>query len=304
MKKLTNKILKDLFVRIEKGSAFNIRENGKSVDRASSKNVSIVSKKDKSGIEIKVKKGTINESIVIPVVVTEEKFNDVVYNDFYIGDNSIVTIYAGCIIHNECIESSSHEGIHTFYLGKNSKVKYIEQHHGLGNVSNNKIINTNTIINFKENSFFIMETIQNRGVDKAYRNTEAVISKDSTLDVKEKLLTGNNEEVTSIFEVILEGKNSNCNIRSKAVARDESKQEFVSKIIGNNECVGHVECDAILMDNSSVSSTPTVIAKVKDATLTHEAAIGKIAKDEIIKLMTLGLTEKEAEDTIIKGFIN
>ena len=304
MNKISEKLLKNFLIKIKDNDAFNIREDGKSIDRNNSKEITITSKTNKSGIDIKVEKNSIGKVLHIPVIVTKEGFKDVVYNDFYIGDNSIVTIYAGCIVNNDCKECSSHKGIHTFHLSKNSKVKYIEEHYGYGEKTNNKIIDTDTIIYGEKDSIFIMKTIQNRVVDKANRNTVATLNNNSILDVNEKLLTGNNETVTSSFKVNLDGKNSRCNIISKAVSKDNSSQKFNSQIIGNNECVGHVECDAIMMDKSKVLSTPSIEANDTNATLTHEAAIGKIAKDEIIKLMTLGLSSKEAKDTIIKGFID
>lgn len=300
----TKEILNNLDFKIKENDAHNIRENSESISRLSTKEIIITPKKYKSGIDITIKKNTKEKSLFIPVIITKENVNEKVYNDFYIEDNVDVVIYAGCAIHNDCDIKSTHEGIHTFNIGKNSTVKYIEKHSGYGKNNNNKIINTDTIINIKDNSEFVMETIQNKGVDKAHRYTNVELNKNSKVIIEEKLLTENKEEVKTIFNVNLNKSNSRLSIHSRAVATESSIQEFISNVYGNNKCYAHVECDAIIMDKAKVTSTPSVIANHCEATLTHEAAIGKIAKEQIMKLMTLGLTKKEAEEKIINSFIN
>lgn len=281
--------------------AFNIRKNGEMVKRNTTKEIEIVPKKDKSGIDIYVKPNTKNKSIHIPVIVTIGNFSDVVYNDFHIGENCDVTIIAGCGIHNSTCNPSQHDGIHSFYLDKNSKVKYVEKHYGEGNGKN--ILNPITKINLKSNSFMEMETLQLEGVDYSNRKTIATLQENAKLIVKENLLTSKNQVVKTNFKVSLLGKNSSANIISHSVAKDNSKQEFVSNLIGKNECFGHVECDGILLDNGNIISVPKICAMNKNSSLIHEAAIGKIAGEELVKLMTLGLTEEEAEKTIIDGFL-
>ena len=282
--------------------AYNIRENGQTVSRNTNAYIDIISKKDKSGIDIIVKSGTVNQSLHIPVIITKSNINDLVYNDFYIGDNCDILIVAGCGIHSDK-DKSSHNGIHTFHIGKNSKVRYIEKHYADGN-GNEKILNPTTKVFLNKNSEMIMETYQLGGVTYADRKTFAKLKSSSKLLIKEKILTEKNQTCKTNFTANLLGENSKCEIISRSVAKDQSCQEFKSKLVGNNLCYGRVECDAILLGDSKVSSTPTVVANSINANLSHEATIGKIAGEELVKLMSLGLTEKQAEDVIIKGYLN
>lgn len=303
-----NKVEKDLLLAVADlhqipTGAYNLRENGKGVERHSSANIEIVPKTDKSGIDIIIKAGTVNESVHIPVIITESGIKDLVYNDFYVGENSDVLIVAGCGIHNPDSETSEHNGIHTFHIGKNAKVRYVEKHLGVGQ-KGDKILNPVTQVYMEENSSMIMETTQLGGVSSSVRKTEGVLKDNAKLVIKEKISTSEKQYAKTEFDVELQGKNSSCEVISRSVTKDNSIQEFYSKLTGKNECFGHVECDGILMDNSKITSTPEIVAECVDATLVHEAAIGKIAGDQIIKLMTLGLSEKEAEDEIIRGFLS
>lgn len=284
--------------------AYNIRENGKSVGRNVTANIDIVSKTDKPGIDIYVKENTKNESVHIPVILTESGLTDMVYNDFHIGKNADVVIVAGCGIHNSSCETSEHDGIHTFYLEENAKVKYIEKHYGEGEGTGKRILNPQTIVNLKDGSFLEMETVQIKGVDSSIRETSGVLADNANLVIKEKILTHDEQFAKTIFDVKLNGKNSSTKVSSRSIAQNNSSQEFISNIEGNAECFGHVECDAIIMNNAKVTSTPKIIANDINANLMHEASIGKIANDQLIKLMSLGLTEKEAEERIIQGFLN
>lgn len=283
--------------------AYNIRLNSKAIDRSSSENITISKKDDKDGIDIVIAPGTKNEVCYIPVIMDKSGVNELVYNDFYIGDDCDVTIVAGCGIHNCGSDDSEHDGIHTFYIGNNSKVKYIEKHYGSGDGSGQKIMNPTTIVEMKENSFMEMETTQIKGINSTKRITKGTVGKNSTLIVKEKLLTHGNQYAESDFAVNLDGENSHSNIISRAVAQDNSQQIFTAKIYGNNKCHGHSECDAIIMDNATISAIPEIKANHPESNLIHEAAIGKIAGEQLIKLMSLGLTEKEAENQIINGFL-
>lgn len=287
---------------IRKG-AYNIRKNGKGVERKNSENVSIVTKKEVSGIDIYVKENTKFELIHIPVIITESGLTDVVYNDFYIGKNSVVTIVAGCGIHNDYHEDSRHDGIHRFFLEEGATVKYVEKHYGEGKGDGKRILNPVTEVYLKDGSSLEMETIQIKGVDHTIRTTKGELDNDTNLVITEKILTHNNQYAKTIFDVSLNGKNSSTHVVSRSVATDNSKQEFVSKIYGNNKCFAHSECDAIIKDSARVSATPEITAADVEANLIHEAAIGKIAGEQLTKLMTLGLTEKEAEDAIISGFL-
>ena len=283
--------------------AFNIRRNGKLLARNVDNEINIISKKDKDGIDIIIKDNTKNKSVHIPVLLSQEGFEDMVYNDFYIGDNCNVLIVAGCGIHNVSSKRSKHNGIHSFHIGNNSHVKYVERHLGMGKNKAKRVLDPVTAIDMKNNCVFEMETSQLSGVSGAKRITKAVIGENSTLLINEKILTENAAHASTYFEVQLMGDNSKVDVVSHAVAKDKSKQKFVSKVVGKAKCFGHVECDGILCDSAQISSTPEILAQNKDASLVHEAAIGKISQDQQNKLMTMGLTAQEAEKTIINGFL-
>lgn len=283
--------------------SFNIRKNGQSVERKSDEEVSIVSKKDKSGIDIFVKPGVKNRSVHIPVIITMGDFDDLVYNDFYIGKDADILIVAGCGIHNPTNQTSEHDGIHTFHLEEGCRVKYIEKHLGIGNGQGGKILNPTTEIFMKNGSEFEMETIQLGGVTYSDRKTNAVLEDNTKLVIKEKILTSDKQVAKTVFNVELKGNNSSVEVTSRSVAKDKSKQKFVSNLKGKNECFGHVECDGIILDNAQIVSVPKIDAQNINATLIHEAAIGKIAGEQIVKLQTLGLSEDEAQAEIIKGFL-
>ena len=283
--------------------AYNIRANGKLDSRKTTEHIDIVTKTDKPGIDIIIKPGTKNESVHIPVVLTQTGLTDLVYNDFYIGEDCDVTIVAGCGIHNGGARKSQHDGIHSFYVGKNAKLKYVEKHYGEGEGTGERILNPETIVELGEGAYMEMETVQIRGVDSTVRKTRAKLDKDATLVIQEKIMTHGRQYAKTDFAVEMDGDGSSVNLVSRSVARDESKQEFVSVINGNNRCAGHSECDGIIMEHGCVTAMPALTANHLDASLIHEAAIGKIAGEQLIKLMTLGLTESEAEEQIINGFL-
>ncbi len=283
--------------------AYNIRANGASVDQKSTANIDIITKKDTSGIEIHVKPGTRHESVHIPVIMSQSGLQEVVYNDFYVGEDADVTIIAGCGIHNGGDASTRHDGIHRFFIGKNAHVKYVEKHYGSGDGKGERIMNPVTEIYLEEDGFMEMDTVQIRGVDSTKRENKAHLKAGSKLIVMERLMTHGTQKAESYFDVKLDGEESAANVVSRSVARDDSYQLFVSHIYGNNRCSGHTECDAIIMDNAKISAVPELSANHVDAALIHEAAIGKIAGEQIIKLMTLGLTEAEAEEQIVSGFL-
>lgn len=283
--------------------SYNIRKNGKSIDRKINPYVNIISKEDGSGIDIYVKENTLLQIIDIPVIITESGLKDVVYNDFHIGKNSNIVIVAGCGIHNSFSHDSVHDGIHRFYLEENSQVKYIEKHYGSGMGTGKKILNPITEIIMQKGSRMTMDSTQLKGVDSTFRTTKATLYEDATLIINEKILTNNSQYAKTDFLVNLEGTNASCHVTSRSVATDNSYQEFTSNIIGNAKSFAHVECDAIIQDKASVKAIPEIYANFVDANLIHEATIGKIAGAQLMKLMSLGLTEKEAEETIIKGFL-
>jgi len=306
MNDIAKKLLKDVtgLEEMPKG-AYNIRENSKSVARQSSENIEIVGKEDKSGIDIIVKPNTKSESVFIPALVSCSGVHDLVYNDFFIGENADITIIAGCgVSTGDSCDGSEHNGIHRFFLGKNSRVRYVEKHIGEGTGTGKRVIDPVTEVEQEENSYMEMETTQIKGVDSTRRFTKAKLKDGATLVIKEKLMTHGDQFAESKFEVDMDGEDSSVNLISRSVARDYSRQTFISKINGNTRCIGHSECDAIIMDHGVVSAIPEITANSLDATLIHEAAIGKIAGDQMIKLMTLGLTEGEAEAKIIDGFLN
>jgi Fe-S cluster assembly scaffold protein SufB len=287
----------------ELSGAYNIRKNGQGVERKVTENINIVTKKDVPGIDIYVKENTKFEFVHIPVIITESGRNDVVYNDFYIGENAKVTIIAGCGIHNDHHKDSRHDGIHRFFLEKGAKVKYIEKHYGEGEGTGKRILNPVTEVYLKEDSILEMESVQIKGVDSTIRTTKGILEENTNFVVTEKIMTHGKQFAKTVFEVELNGKNSSTKVTSRSVATEDSKQEFCSKIIGNTKCFGHVECDAIIKDTAKVVAIPEIVANNVDANLIHEAAIGKIAGEQLTKLMTLGLTEREAEEAIINGFL-
>ena len=283
--------------------AYNIRENGKGVERNVTENINIVTKTDKQGIDIIIKENTKNESVHIPVIITQGGLTDVVHNDFYIGKNADVVIVAGCGIHNSTCSESRHDGIHRFFLEENAKVKYIEKHYGSGEGTGKKVLNPQTVIDLKKGATFEMESVQIKGVDSTIRETIAYVAEEANLIVTERIMTHGEQFAKTVFEVKLNGENASTHVTSRSVADNNSKQEFLSRVEGNAKCFGHVECDAIIMENAKIIASPQIEANSLDANLIHEAAIGKIAGEQITKLMTLGLTEKEAEEQIISGFL-
>ena len=283
--------------------AYNIRANGKSADRKTTANIDIITKEDKSGIDIRIKPGTVRESIHIPVVISESGLSEVVYNDFYIGEDSDVVIIAGCGIHNCGKQDSQHDGVHRFFVGKNAKVKYVEKHYGEGDGEGKRILNPVTEVYMEENSYMEMDMVQIKGVDSTKRTNTARLEAGAKLIVKERLMTHGSQYAESSYDVELNGDNSAADVVSRSVAKNDSVQIFNSRLIGNAKCSGHTECDAIIMDNARIKAIPALDANCTEAALIHEAAIGKIAGEQIIKLMTLGLTESEAESRIVNGFL-
>ena len=283
--------------------AYNIRANGASAGRNTTANIDIVSKTDVSGIDIRIKPGTKHESVHIPVVLSESGIKETVYNDFYIGEDSDIVIVADCGIHNCGNQDSEHDGIHRFYVGKNAKVKYVEKHYGEGDGNGKRILNPGTEVYMEEGSSMEIEMVQIKGVDSTIRTTVAELAAGARLVVRERLLTHGSQQAVSDYVVRLNGADASADVVSRSVAKDDSYQKFDSQIVGNAKCSGHTECDAIIMGNAKIVAVPQLEANNIDAALIHEAAIGKIAGEQIIKLMTLGLTEEEAEAQIVNGFL-
>lgn len=283
--------------------AYNIRANGAGAGRNTTANIDIVTKTDKPGIDIYIKPGTKNESVHIPVVISQTGLKDLVYNDFHIGEDADVTIIAGCGIHNCGGGNAQHDGIHTFYLAKNAKLRYVEKHYGEGDGRGKQFMNPTTVVHLGENAVMEMETTQIAGIDDTLRKTEGDLAAGASLVVHDKIMTTGDQHAIADFAVDLNGDGCSANVISRSVAKDQSRQEFVSRLNGNCACAGHTECDAIIMDSACVLASPQLTANNVDASLIHEAAIGKIAGEQLIKLMTLGLTEKEAEDQIVNGFL-
>ena len=282
--------------------AYNIRENGKAAGRNTTANIDIVTKQDKPGIDIIIAPGTKKDSVHIPVIISQTGLTDLVYNDFYIGEDADVVIIAGCGIHNCGGELSQHDGIHTFWLGKNSHIRYVEKHYGEGDGSKN-VMNPTTIVHLDEGASMEMETTQIAGIDDTDRRTEGDLKAGAKLEVREKILTNGVQNAKTYFNVDLNGEGCSANVVSRSVARENSTQFFDSRLNGNAPCAGHSECDSIIMENGRVTACPSLTANNIDASLIHEAAIGKIAGEQLMKLMTLGLTEKEAEEQIVNGFL-
>lgn len=283
--------------------AYNFRANGGLAGRNTTANIDILSKEDGSGIDIHIKPGTVRESVHIPVVLSESGLKETVYNDFYIGENSDVTIVAGCGIDNCGTQDSQHDGVHRFYVGKGAKIRYVEKHYGSGDGMGKRILNPVTEVYMEEGSSMEMEMAQIRGVDSTERTTIAELKKDARLVVRERLMTHGEQYAISIYKVTLQEEGGSADVVSRSIARDKSYQKFNACVIGNAPCKGHTECDSIIMDEGTILAVPSLEAHHVDAALVHEAAIGKIAGEQLIKLMTLGLTEQQAEEEIINGFL-
>ena len=283
--------------------AYNIRANGESAGRRSTEHIQITPKTEQSGIEVRIAPDTRNESVHIPVVLSESGYKETVYNDFYIGENADVVIVAGCGIHNCGSQDAQHDGIHRFFVGKGARVRYVEKHYGEGDGEGKRILNPGTEVYMEENSAMEMEMVQIRGVDSTVRLTTAELAAGAKLTVKERLMTHGSQTADSIYKINLNGPNANADVVSRSVARDDSRQKFDACITANAPCRGHTECDSIIMDRGRILAVPALDANDADAELFHEAAIGKIAGEQLIKLMTLGLTEEEAEEQIINGFL-
>ena len=283
--------------------AYNFRANGGLAGRNTTANIDIVSKENGSGIDIHIKPGTVKESVHIPVVLSESGLKETVYNDFFVGENSDVVIVAGCGIDNCGSHDSEHDGIHRFYVGKNARVRYVEKHYGSGDGIGKRILNPVTEVYLEEGSTMEMEMVQIKGVDSTERTTVAEMKKNARLVVRERLMTHGTQRALSVYKVLLQEEGSSADVVSRSIARDSSYQKLDLCVVGNAPCKGHTECDSIIMDEGTILAVPSLEARHVDASLVHEAAIGKIAGEQLIKLMTLGLTEKEAEEEIINGFL-
>ncbi len=288
---------------IPSAGAYNIRKNGLGVERKSTENIEIIPKTDKPGIDIKIKPFTKAEKVHIPVIITEEGVNDVVYNDFYIGEGADVEIVAGCGIHNSGCNTSEHDGIHRFFIGKNARVKYVEKHYGEGEGTGKRILNPVTKVFMDENSYCEMEMVQIEGVDSTLRETEANLEAGAKYVVLEKLMTHDSQRAESNMVINLNGKDASAQIISRSVAKNDSEQIFKPTAVGNADCKAHIQCDSIIMDNAKISSVPAITANNADAQIVHEAAIGRINNDQLLKLMTFGMNEEEAENVIVQGFL-
>ena len=304
MNSIDTHLLKEIadLERVPQG-AYNIRKNGKLEGRGNSANIVIESKSDKPGIDIHIAPNTRNESVHIPVIVTETGLKDLVYNDFFIGENCDVDIVAGCGIHNSGCETAQHDGIHTFHVGKNAKVRYVEKHYGEGEGTGARILNPHTLVYLEEGASIQLETVQIRGVDSTKRYTKVELAAGAEAVVTERLLTHGQQFAESKMDVVMKGEGARTQVISRSVAQDESVQVFYPQVEGDAPCFGHVQCDSIIMGKAKISSIPAIVANHMDAQLIHEAAIGRIAGDQILKLMTLGLTEEEAEQKILEGFL-
>lgn len=283
--------------------AYNIRKNGAGVERRSTEEIEIIPKADKSGIDIKIKPYTKAQKVHIPVIITEEGVNDVVYNDFYIGEGADVEIVAGCGIHNSGCQTSEHDGIHRFFIGKNARVKYVEKHYGEGEGTGERILNPTTVVHMEENSYCEMEMVQIEGVDSTERKTDAFLAAGAKYVVLEKLMTHGKQKAISDMTINLNGEDASAQIISRSVAKNESEQIFRPNAVGNADCKAHVQCDSIIMDEAKISSIPAITANNADAQIVHEAAIGRINNDQLLKLMSFGMDEVQAEEVIIQGFL-
>lgn len=288
---------------IPSAGAYNIRKNGTRLEGRNTENIRIVPKTGKSGIDIFVEPFTKDETVHIPVIITESGIEETVYNDFYVGEGADVLVVAGCGIHNDGCSESRHDGIHSFHIGKNARVKYVEKHYGEGTGTGARVLNPVTVVEQGEGSVCEMEMVQIKGVDSTSRDTKAKLEAGAKLIVTERLLTHGEQYAFSDIEIELNGKDASAQIVSRSVAKEKSVQKFNYNAVGNTDCRAHIQCDSIIMDEAHVSSVPAITANSADAKIIHEAAIGRINNDQLVKLMTLGMTEEEAEEVIIQGFL-
>jgi uncharacterized protein len=284
-------------------TAYNIRKNGQGIERRNTKDIEIISKTDKPGIDIRVKSGSVGQTVYIPVIVTETGVNDKVYNDFYIGDGASVTIVAGCGIHNSGCQESRHDGIHRFFIGKGAHVKYVEKHYGEGEGTGARVLNPTTEVYIDDNGSCEMETVQIKGVDSTVRETIAELKSNAKFNVTERIMTHGKQHAESNMKISLNGEGATARIVSRSVAKDESSQIFHPTAVGNAKCAAHVQCDSIIMDRAKIKSIPAIEANDEYAQIVHEAAIGRINNEQLLKLMTFGLTPEKAEEVIIEGFL-
>ncbi len=283
--------------------AYNIRKNSTAAGRRSTEHIEIISKEDKPGIDIRIAPGTKNESVHIPVIITEAGIEETVYNDFFVGDDCDVLIIAGCGIHNSGDQKSEHDGVHRFFIGKNAHVKYVERHYGAGEGTGERVMNPHTKVELGENSVCEMEMVQIKGVDSTVRGMDAVLASNAKLVVTERLMTHGQQKARSDMRIELNGTGSSAQVVSRSVARDGSEQVFNPCAVGNNACAAHIQCDSIIMDAAKIRSIPEIAANHPDAQVIHEAAIGRINNDQLLKLESFGMTETEAEEIIIEGFL-
>ncbi|NLN88072.1 MAG: SufD family Fe-S cluster assembly protein [Syntrophomonadaceae bacterium] len=283
--------------------ALNIRLNGVPVMRHSSPNISVGPNQDGSGLLVEIKPGTKNETVHVPVMLTQAGLQEKVYNTFVVGENADATIVAGCGIHNDSHVESRHDGIHEIIVRAGARLRYAEKHYGEGNKTGKRVLNPTTVVTVEEGASAEMEMVQMKGVNDTLRSTVAHIHARGSLKIIERLLTQEDQKAESDITIYLEGPGASAQVLSRAVAQGDSYQLFKAALIGRDACQGHVECDAILMDNARIRSVPEIQAEDAEAVLTHEAAIGKIAGEQLIKLMSLGLGESEAIDTILEGFL-
>ena len=283
--------------------AVNIRKDSGCASRFTTENIDIRTKEDKPGIDILIKAGTKGETRHIPVIITQSGLTETVYNDFYVGEDSDVTIIAGCGIHNCGEDVSQHDGVHTFHIGPRARVTYVEKHYGEGDGRGKNVMNPQTIAYLEEGAFLKMDTSQIKGIDSTRRDTRIVCGPGAETVVTERLQTHGAQQAESNMEIVLDGADSRGRVISRSVAQEQSRQIFYPRVTGNAKCFGHVQCDSILMGDAKITSIPALTANSTDAELIHEAAIGKIAGDQLLKLQTLGLTVEEAEDRILKGFL-
>lgn len=285
--------------------AYNLRYNGYALCHGDSEHIKIKKREDgNSGINVYISGQTQGEEVHIPVVLSTSGMKDVVYNDFYVEEGARVTIVAGCGIHNAGCNESRHDGIHTFHVGRGAEVTYTEKHYGEGEGTGARVLNPVTKVILEENAIFTLDTAQIKGVDSTVRETEVEMGAGARLFVTERLMTHDKQTAVSNMDVCLNGEGSSAQIVSRSVAKGESVQTFHPRAIGNAGCHAHIQCDSIIMEKARVSSIPEINANHIDAAIIHEAAIGRINSDQIMKLRTLGLSQEEAESVIVEAFLN
>ena len=282
--------------------AYNIRADGKLAGRNTTAHINIVTKEDKPGIDIYIAPGTKNESVHIPVIISQTGLKDMVYNDFYIGEDCDVTIVAGCGIHNCGTQESRHDGIHTFYLAKNAKLRYST----IENWSKN-MYNLNTKRALVEEGGVIEWVSGSFGSHVGCLYPMSVLKGDnSKMEFTGVTFAGAGQNLDTGAKVVHIGKNTSSYMNTRSISKSGGISTFRSSVVvqkGAKHAKSSVSCQSLMLDSESRSDTvPAMDIRTKDTAVGHEAKIGSISNEAVFYLMSRGMSEEDARALIVSGF--